>query len=157
MATQFLSKDVTVNRNEYIGGSDIAAIMGYSRWKTPLRLWCEKTGKLSAPDLSNVEAVEMGTKLEQFVADMFEKDPEFFKYQGLVIFEGRQGNGKTTNFVSTKANNFKTFKPQNDFVPPATPERTFGNKNKTPQRNKSYENKHEDYEDYDDYYYYYEE
>ena len=51
-----------------------------------------------------------------------------------------QNNGKGTNFVSTKANNFKTFKPQNDFVPPAVPERTFGNKNKSPQRNKSYEN-----------------
>lgn len=30
---------------------------------------------------------------------MFEKDPEFFKYQGLVIFEGRQGNGKTISMI----------------------------------------------------------
>lgn len=36
---------------------------------------------------------------KQFVADMFEKDPEFFKYQGLVIFEGRQGNGKTISMI----------------------------------------------------------
>lgn len=26
----------------------------------------------------------------QFVLDLFERDPEFFKYQGLIIFEGRQ-------------------------------------------------------------------
>ena len=48
--------------------------------------------------------------------------------------------GKGTNFVSTKQNNFKTFKSQPDFAPPpAAPERTFGNKNKSPQRNKSYD------------------
>lgn len=74
MAVQTIShQDVVTNRHEYIGGSDIAAIMGMSRWKTPLKLWTEKTQKLPAPDLSNVEAVEMGTALEQFVADMFTK------------------------------------------------------------------------------------
>ena len=64
--------DVT-KRTDYIGGSDIAAIMGLSRYKTPLKLWCEKTGKIEPPDLSNVEAVELGSELEQFVADMFTK------------------------------------------------------------------------------------
>lgn len=58
-------------RMTYIGGSDIAAIMGQSRWKTPYRLWAEKTGKIERPDLSDVESVEMGTRLEQFVADIF--------------------------------------------------------------------------------------
>lgn len=72
MAVQTIShQDVTTNRHKYIGGSDIAAIMGMSRWKTPLKLWTEKTQKLPAPDLSNVEAVEMGVRLEQFVADLF--------------------------------------------------------------------------------------
>lgn len=27
---------------------------------------------------------------KQYTDDLFEKDPEFFKYQGLIIFEGRQ-------------------------------------------------------------------
>lgn len=65
------TKDVTLNRNNFIGGSDIAAIMGESRWKTPYKLWAEKTGQITPPDLSNVESVEMGTRLEQFVADLF--------------------------------------------------------------------------------------
>ena len=63
--------DVKTNRHQYIGGSDIAAIMGLSRWKTPLKLWCEKTLKIPAPDLSNNEAVEMGTRLEDFVAKLW--------------------------------------------------------------------------------------
>lgn len=57
-------------RMQYIGGSDIAAIMGQSRWKTPYRLWAEKTGKIEST-IKNNEAVEMGTRLEQFVADLF--------------------------------------------------------------------------------------
>ena len=63
-------------RRQYIGGSDIAAIMGQSRWKTPYRLWAEKTGKIEVPDLSNNPAVEMGTRLEQFVAGLFAEKTE---------------------------------------------------------------------------------
>lgn len=69
MAVQ-ISQDVTLNRNLYIGGSDIAAVLGKSRYKTPYRLWCEKTGQIEQK-VSNLEAVEMGTRLEQFVADLF--------------------------------------------------------------------------------------
>lgn len=36
---------------------------------------------------------------KQFTNDLFEKDPEFFKYQGLIVFEGRQGSGKTMSMV----------------------------------------------------------
>ena len=63
-------------RMGYIGGSDIAAVLSQSRWKTPYRLWAEKTGKIIVPDLSNVEAVEMGNRLEQLVADIFSEKTE---------------------------------------------------------------------------------
>lgn len=65
------TKDVTLNRNNFIGGSEIAAVMGQSRFCTPYKLWCIKTGKIPAPDLSNNEAVQIGSKLEQFVAELF--------------------------------------------------------------------------------------
>lgn len=35
----------------------------------------------------------------QYAADLFERDPEFFRYQGCVIFTGRQGMGKTIAMV----------------------------------------------------------
>lgn len=35
----------------------------------------------------------------QFVDDLFDKDPDFFRHQGCVIFEGRQGNGKTISMI----------------------------------------------------------
>lgn len=36
---------------------------------------------------------------KQFVQDLFDKEPDFFPYQGLVIFEGRQGSGKTMSMI----------------------------------------------------------
>ena len=39
-----------------IGGSEAAAAMGLSRWKTPLRLWHEKTGK--TPTAKSVEYLD---------------------------------------------------------------------------------------------------
>lgn len=35
----------------------------------------------------------------QFVVDLFNKEADFFSYQGLIIFEGRQGAGKTISMI----------------------------------------------------------
>lgn len=35
----------------------------------------------------------------QFIDDYFERDPNFFRYQGCIIFEGRQGAGKTISMI----------------------------------------------------------
>jgi len=72
----FLKGNIMDNMKEFdrkniIGGSDIAAICGMSRWGTALSLWAEKTGRIEQPDLSDNEAVEMGTDLEDFVAKKF--------------------------------------------------------------------------------------
>lgn len=36
---------------------------------------------------------------KQVANDKFEKNPEFFRHQGLIIYEGRQGNGKTIAMI----------------------------------------------------------
>lgn len=36
---------------------------------------------------------------KRIVDDMFAKNPDFFPYEGLIIFEGRQGNGKTISAI----------------------------------------------------------
>lgn len=41
---------------------------------------------------------------KQYVDDLFARDPEFFKYQGMIIFEGRQGFGKTISMVECAMN-----------------------------------------------------
>lgn len=63
-----------MDRTKYIGGSDIAGVMGLSRWTTPLHLWAEKTGEVEPTDLSDIEYVQLGTELEDFVAQKFSRE-----------------------------------------------------------------------------------
>lgn len=62
------------NRSKYIGGSDVACILGYNPWKTNLQLYREKIGLVEAPDLSGNAAVEYGTKAEEHIRALFALD-----------------------------------------------------------------------------------
>jgi putative phage-type endonuclease len=56
------------NRSKYIGGSDIAAVLGISPWKTPLDLWRDKT----APKAEGLrkQVLTRGIRWESVVAEM---------------------------------------------------------------------------------------
>ena len=56
-------------RSRYIGGSDAAAVVGMNSFSSPYALWAEKTGK--KPGFSGNLATEVGTYLEEFVAQKF--------------------------------------------------------------------------------------
>jgi len=56
-----------------IGASEIAAILGEHPFKSALRVWAEKTGALPPQDLSDVESVSWGLRLEPVVAEEFER------------------------------------------------------------------------------------
>lgn len=56
-------------RRTGIGGSDTAAALGVNPWKSPSELWAEKTGMVEPDDLSEVEAVEWGLRLERPVGE----------------------------------------------------------------------------------------
>lgn len=58
-------------RMQGIGGSDAGTIIGLNRWKSPITLWAEKTGRIIPTDLSANMAVEAGTRLEPVVAQWF--------------------------------------------------------------------------------------
>lgn len=36
---------------------------------------------------------------KQYMLDVMERDPDYFRYQGLIIYEGRQGSGKTSTMI----------------------------------------------------------
>lgn len=55
-------------RAEHIGGSDVAAVLGVSPYKSKWQLYMEKAGKLPAEDLSGNTAVQAGTYLEDGIA-----------------------------------------------------------------------------------------
>lgn len=56
-------------RSQYIGGSDAAAVVGLNPFSSPYALWAEKTGQI--PGFSGNLATEVGTYLEEFVAQKF--------------------------------------------------------------------------------------
>lgn len=58
-------------RRKGIGGSDAAAALGLSRWKSPLRLYLEKIGEIESD--VDTEAAYWGNILEDIVAKEFEK------------------------------------------------------------------------------------
>ena len=58
-------------RTKGIGGSDVAAIMGLSPWRTPAEVWLEKTGRAEPQDLSDRPHVRRGVDLEGFVGERF--------------------------------------------------------------------------------------
>ena len=58
-------------RSATIGGSDAASILGLNPHKSAYALWAEKTGKVIPEDISQKEAVRLGTDLEDYVAHRF--------------------------------------------------------------------------------------
>lgn len=61
-------------RRKGIGGSDVASLMGLSRYKSPYEVWAEKVGAMEAPDLSGSQAVEWGNRLEPVVKAKFSEE-----------------------------------------------------------------------------------
>lgn len=59
-------------RRQGIGGSDVAAILGMSPWRSPYSVWAEKTGRLPINDTGN-EFTHWGTIMEPILAKEFEQ------------------------------------------------------------------------------------
>ena len=59
-------------RHKYIGGSDAAAVVGMNAFVSPYALWAEKTDRL--PSFEGNLATEVGTYLEEFVAQKFAEE-----------------------------------------------------------------------------------
>lgn len=58
-------------RRHGVGGSDIAAILGRSRWKTPMSVWLDKTA--GAEDLVG-ERLDMGHRIEPVLRTLFAEE-----------------------------------------------------------------------------------
>lgn len=65
-------------RTNGVGGSDVAAIMGLSPWRTPMQVWLEKTGREQPQDISDKPYVAFGNTMEPVVGKWYaEQFPTF--------------------------------------------------------------------------------
>lgn len=63
------NQDFTRERTKYLGGSDIGAILGFSKFRTALDVWLEKTGRV-INEVDNLP-VRFGSFAEEFVASEY--------------------------------------------------------------------------------------
>ena len=63
--TEFLQR-----RKQGIGGSDVAAVLGLSRWKSPFELWKEKTAEELPEDTQN-DVLSLASYLEEYTAQKY--------------------------------------------------------------------------------------
>lgn len=66
-----LTKEQVAERVNYLGGTDAAAVMGLSRYNTPMGVWAEKTGKIVRPNKDGELPIRVGNELEDLVAKLF--------------------------------------------------------------------------------------
>lgn len=69
-----------MDRTKYIGGSDVAGILGISPWKTPLDVYLDKVQpRKSEPDAAKQKIFSRGQRMEPYVIDLLSEET------GLVI------------------------------------------------------------------------
>jgi putative phage-type endonuclease len=60
-------------RKGYVGGSEVAALLGLSPWKTPVDLFLDKSGR-RADEQEPSEALRLGTELEDYAARRYAEE-----------------------------------------------------------------------------------
>lgn len=65
------NQDFTGNRAHFIGGNDVAAILGLSPYRTPVDVWLEKTGQSTNNQTSM--AMRFGQFAEEFIAQEYSR------------------------------------------------------------------------------------
>ncbi len=63
------NQDFTHNRASFLGGSDIGAILGVSKYRSAMDIWLEKTGK--QVDRKDSFTLRFGSFAESFIADEY--------------------------------------------------------------------------------------
>lgn len=87
---QLARPDWLALRRQGIGGSDAAAVLGISPFRTARDLFYDKLGIVTADDQENWVALEVGTLLEPLVARIFEKKTGLKVYQRKCMFQHPQ-------------------------------------------------------------------
>src|SRR6476620_3868255 len=73
-------------KQQGIGGSDVAVILGLSPYKSAFSLWLEKTGQVKAKPVQN-EYVEWGNLLEPVIRDKFRRETGFEVYENPYVLQ----------------------------------------------------------------------
>lgn len=74
-----LTRNMSTDRRTFLGGSDVAAVLGLSPYRTPLDLYYQKTTEASdEEETRNAVAKLRGKRLEPYVCDMLTQEHGLF-------------------------------------------------------------------------------
>ena len=76
------------DRSQFIGSSDIAAILGISPWRTAYDVWLEKTGQQldEPPDPERERRLKRGQRLEPIVIEMLQEERDVWVIERNIRF-----------------------------------------------------------------------
>ena len=70
-----LKNVVEMNRQQYLGGSDVAAILGISPWRTAMDVYLDKTqGKIEETNPIKQRIFQRGHKMEPYIIDVLQEE-----------------------------------------------------------------------------------
>jgi len=72
-------------RQRGIGGSDAAAILGFSPWRSPMDVWMEKMGIEAKPDATKEFLLNLGQELEPVIARLYTRETKQQVYEPMIV------------------------------------------------------------------------
>lgn len=89
VSTKDMSHDEWLQwRQKGLGGSDIAAISGMSRYKSPMAVYLDKLGEL--PAIEDNPKMKAGRKLEPLIAEWFAEETGYKVWRQNAVFQHRE-------------------------------------------------------------------
>lgn len=86
-----------IDRQKYLGGSDVAGILGISPWKTPLDVYLDKVQPRIVEDASKQKIFSRGKRMEPYVIDLLAEE------EGLTIIgRGNRYIDKVHGFLAAE-------------------------------------------------------
>jgi putative phage-type endonuclease len=87
-----------LNRQKYLGGSDVAAILGISPWKTPLDVYLDKIQpRVEVTDPAKLKLFRRGHRMEPYVIDLLAEEENL-----TIVARGNRYIDKQHGFIAAE-------------------------------------------------------
>ncbi|USQ51192.1 YqaJ viral recombinase family protein [Serratia marcescens] len=95
-----------MDRTKYLGGSDVAAILGISPWRTPLEVYLDKVQpRIKTIDPNKQKVFTRGQRMEPYVIDLLAEETGFE-----IVSRGNRYIHRDYNFIAAEID-FEYFDP----------------------------------------------
>lgn len=85
------------DRTKYLGGSDVAAILGISPWRTPLDVYLDKVEGRQPEDPSKAKIFRRGARMEPYILDLLTEE------NGIeIVARGQRYRDTTHDFIAAE-------------------------------------------------------